>query len=638
MLALEHQASAIKAVRRTFKTHDRCHIVMACGTGKTFTAFQLAMDMHAHTIAIYVPTLALISQSMAELISNVTITNTLAILAICSDEGVTADIEPESILINEFKYPVATTADAIRDWYDTTPKDYIRIVFCTYASAWLLSAALRSNKDRAALSIDLAIFDEAHKTAGYNKHLWGDALLDENIKIKKRLFMTATPRHCSVKEQVVLSYSMDDEVIYGPCAYNLSFRAAINRGLICDYQVLISHAKTASHAFGEGYDLHEKAHTLLDAMRQVSAKKVISFHSTISDAKTFAQHLTASGIPNVFHISSHMTIVERAKVMTAFSRANTAIITNARCLTEGVNVPTVDMVAFMSPKSSKIDIIQAIGRSLRKAPGKSVGYILLPVLLPSNAIDDIKTTAFNDVWEVINALTEQDEALVSVISQLNANAGLQDTELNIDGLAKFIKVIEPIAGSMDFTDLIKVRLVERLTQPWMHNYGKLCSYKALYGTTAVSAAIDKPLSMWGHKQVHDYRIGELSTDKITLLEDIGFALTKAFKYKTFEQSLADYSEGLLSKDKNPTISAWVRETKKKYNKGRLTAEQISMILAVDGLFFESHRARKVRPLIETNKYLRDPAQRERLINRSVETSSAVEGIYVKLQPKYEENK
>lgn len=206
--------------------------------------------------------------------------------------------------------------------------------------------------------------------------------------------MTATPRHGSPRKnkqgESIPLYSMNDELIYGKRAYTLGFREAINLGLICDYTVIISMADYSSeHRFKKDYEMQEKAISLKKAITETGVKKIICFHSTITDANYFAKYLKDHNIhKNICHISARSKMSDRIATMQLFREADSALITNARCLTEGVDVPSVDMVAFMSPKTSKIDIVQAIGRALRNSPGKKVGYIFLPLLIDNNLIHE----------------------------------------------------------------------------------------------------------------------------------------------------------------------------------------------------------------------------------------------------------
>jgi predicted helicase len=387
-----HQVDAIKAVIKEFKQADRTHMVMACGSGKTATALWIAEAMRVKSILILVPSLALINQFMKEWLA-LTSWENIQTLAVCSDDTVTDGVEPESVLCEEIDFPVTNDPQEIRNFL-IDPTRGTKVIFSTYQSARLVGDACAKYKKAPALEIELGIFDEAHKTAGYNKIDFGFALNDKAITINKRLFMTATPRHGTQRKdkngEPVLLYSMDDEKIYGRRCYTLGFRDAINLGLICDYKVIISVADhKAEHKFNKDHIMQEKAISLKKAIAESGAKKIITFHSTINDANYFAKFLKDHKIhQNVYHINAKSKMEERTKSMAKFRTDEYAIMTNARCLTEGVDVPSVDMVAFMSPKTSKIDIVQAIGRALRNSPGKKKGYIFLPLLIDEQQVNE----------------------------------------------------------------------------------------------------------------------------------------------------------------------------------------------------------------------------------------------------------
>lgn len=387
-----HQEDAIKAVTNEFKTADRTHMVMACGSGKTATALWIAEAMKVKSILILVPSLALINQFMKEWLA-LTSWKNIKTLAVCSDDTVTDGVEPDSILFEEIDFPVTSEPAEVRDFL-LDPTRCVKVIFSTYQSARVVGEGLKKKGKYPAVTIELGIFDESHKTAGYNKLDFGFALDDKNIKIEKRLFMTATPRHGSVRKDKngdpILLYSMDDEKIYGRRCYTLGFRDAINLGLICDYKVIISVADhKAEHKFNKDYVMQEKAISLKKAIAESGAKKIITFHSTINDANYFAKFLKDHKIhDNVYHINAKSKMEERTRYMAKFRKDEYAIMTNARCLTEGVDVPSVDMVAFMSPKTSKIDIVQAIGRALRNSPGKKKGYIFLPLLIDEQQVNE----------------------------------------------------------------------------------------------------------------------------------------------------------------------------------------------------------------------------------------------------------
>jgi len=505
-----HQEDAIRAVITALSKADRAHMVMACGTGKTITSLWIAERLKPKSMIVFVPSLALINQFMKEWIANIGWKD-YKTLAVCSDDSVTSNLESESILFEAINFPVSDNSKEIKKFINSQDSS-IKIIFCTYQSSYLLKG----------LSIDFGLFDEAHRTAGFGKDLFSFALNDKNIKIKKRLFMTATPRHASVskkkQQENTVVYSMDSESIYGERAYTLGFREAINLDLICDYRIIVSIAKkTEDSHINE--DANAKA--LREAINRTGATKIITYHKSIREAESFSKSKINLKYEQL-HVNGSMPIDERTRVMQIFRNSNKTIICNARCLTEGVDVPAIDMVAFLSPKSSKIDIVQAIGRALRKSPHKSIGYIFLPVYIDGsidNPRDAIAESDFSHIWEVLNAISEQDADLNDVIRALSRGAGKagmpEDKRLN-----RFLDF--SLIDNNDFIDSIGVKILDKICNHWDVMYERLIAYKEHYGHSNVPEGDkeNRTLHHWVVKQRTIFRKNMLSHKYIEKLNKI----------------------------------------------------------------------------------------------------------------------
>lgn len=387
---------------------------------------------------------------------------------------------------------------------------------------------------------DLGIFDEAHRTTGTKDRQFNYGVSNKYIKINKRLFVTATPRHFKLqkksndKSKNTSIYSMDSEKIYGPLAYRLSFRESIQRDLISDYKVIISavvNKPKTKKITTQQWD--QNAIALQKAINLCNAKKIITFHRSILDAEQFVDNLNLKGyLPEIrsFHINSFMPVKDRMSIMSLFKHTEGSIISNARCLTEGTNVPAVDMVAFLSPKQSKIDIVQAIGRALRKSKGKTTGYIFLPLfvdLKENEALEDaIKRADYGDVWQVLEALSEHDEDLHSTIRFLQINKA-RPNAIGPAGLDKYIRIISSEADlkfKINLKKSIEVSIVEKLGSSWHEMYGQLVAYKNIHGNTRVPNRYKKnpALATWVQNQRKNLNNNSLSTDKINLLNKINF--------------------------------------------------------------------------------------------------------------------
>jgi len=440
----KHQKAAIKDAVKHYSKRSvtRGKLIMPCGTGKSLTAFWIAQALNPKTIIVSVPSLALIRQSLADWTAEYLSHGVKPDwIAVCSDEtvGKTGDADSTVATVYETGIPTTTDIESIKNFLkkrSSGPK----IIFTTYQSAQrLCDAAKEANKQ-----FDLLICDEAHKTVGSSSKSFSTLLFDENIKVKKRIFMTATERvykqTSSGKDDVV---SMDNPDIYGDVFHQLTFKEAIKQKIICDYKI-ITIAVTEKEAAAliadnpelrvtSGKDSFETdAHnlsvglTLQKVFEKHGIKHAVTFHSSIKRATFFTEQqqvlLGEKGISN-HHISSKQSAGERASLLRNFANDNKAIISNARCLTEGVDIPSIDCVVFADPKKSTVDIVQAAGRAMRqsKATGKEYGYILLPLVIPDN--DDLsdfaEDTNFKDIARVITSLSTQDERIAE---QMRARA------------------------------------------------------------------------------------------------------------------------------------------------------------------------------------------------------------------------
>jgi predicted helicase len=233
-----HQSDALKDILAGLDENDRVTAVMACGTGKTLVALWLAERRKAKRILVLVPSLMLVRQTLHEWLKE-TAWEQPRFIAVCSDPTVRRGVDPLIIHQRDLDFPVTTDAAQVREFL-TAPCDGAQIVFSTYDSAHVVGEA-----SRGITTFDLCLFDEAHKTAGREGVKCGFALEDRNLSIKKRVFLTATPRHYDVRKKDKegdkgLVYSMDQPATYGPSVHTLSFAKAAERGIICNYKIIIS--------------------------------------------------------------------------------------------------------------------------------------------------------------------------------------------------------------------------------------------------------------------------------------------------------------------------------------------------------------------------------------------------------------
>ena len=477
----------------------------------------------------------------------------------------------------------------------------------------------------ASFRFDLGIFDEAHKTAGRQGKNNSFALDDANVDIRKRLFVTATPRHYSptrrTKEgEQALIYSMDNPAVYGPLddRYELSFGEAARRRIICDYKIIVStiaSAEVTNELLRRGEVLVEgdsvRAQQVANQLAIKATidshgiKKIFSFHPRVKSAESFTldgPEGINSIIPDLpaYHVYGAMNTADREEVMKEFAEQKTGIVSNAKCLTEGVDVPAVDMVAFMSPKKSKIDIVQATGRAMRRPRGssrKKYGYVFIPlyieVVKEETEEEAIKRLGFEELADVLNAMKEQDDVLADVIRQMREDRG------RVGGYddSRFRERVECIGQTVALDvlrDALTTYCVDRLGATWDERFGELCAYKEEHGHCMVTRTRSR-LGNWCHNQRIRIRKGKLNDDRVARLNAIGFVFEAQDDYweDMFSQLVAfkeEYGHCNVTDSIAPTLSEWCKTQRKNKRKGLLSKEKITKMELI-GFAFDVFEAR-----------------------------------------------
>ena len=428
-----HQSTAVAAAKAHFVRDGaaRGRLIMPCGTGKSLTAYWIAEALEAKTILVAVPSLALVRQSLTDWTREFLAHGIKPDwLCVCSDETV-GKLDHDEFVGEVYDLGLPTHTDtneiaALLRARSSGPK----IVFTTYQSSGKLAAAAR----KARITFDLAILDEAHKTVGVHFKTFATLLSDKKIKIQRRVFMTATERVFRGDRSDVLS--MDNEKDYGARFFQLSFKEAIGQRIITDYKILTMTVSDSRirEVIDQNRILNLNSRHLDEAEAQsvaagIALKRIykrhgvkhpISFHRSIRGADRFREqqdvlNRTGSLGPKAtnLHISSKKTAGQRSDLLREFAVHKRALMTNARCLTEGVDIPAIDCVMFADPKQSRVDIVQAAGRALRQYVGKEYGYIVVPVIVPEKMDFEkfAETTAFRQVAQTITALSTQDERI-----------------------------------------------------------------------------------------------------------------------------------------------------------------------------------------------------------------------------------
>jgi superfamily II DNA or RNA helicase len=538
----DHQTEALTALVPVLRNEDRVSAVMACGTGKTLVALWVAEQFQARQILVLLPSLALLRQTLHEWLHETNLPM-LAYLCVCSDPTIKEGIDALATQQSDLDFEVSTRPDNVRNFLDT-PFVGTKVIFCTYQSASVVGQAMHPGE-----VFEMGIFDEAHKTAGREGRNYGFALNDSNLPIRKRLFLTATPRHYNPRRrdqegEAQVVFSMDNPKVYGRQAVCLTFGEAASRNIICNYKIIISVITSEMitnellsrgdvMVNGDAVRARQVANqmALRDAVEKYGVNKIFTFHKTVKSAASFV----ASGsegirthLPNfgTYHVNGDMPTALRERVMREFREARRAVISNARCLTEGVDVPAVDMVAFLSPRRSRVDIVQATGRAMRRAPGKTLGYVLVPlyVELPAGETveDAVSRADFDEVWDVLQSLQEQDEALAELIRYAGEQKG-RGKGFDDRGFVERIDFGGPRLFLENLRVAVTTRCLENLYSSWDTWFGQLKEFKERSGHCNVGTyGKDIPLGRWAASQRVLRTRCSLSKERISRLDQIGF--------------------------------------------------------------------------------------------------------------------
>lgn len=456
--------------------NTRGKIIHPCGSGKSLTGYWIAQSLDAKSVLIAVPSIALVRQTL-NVWTREAVANNIEMdwIAVCSDAEVSKSVDP-SMQSVDLGVEVDTDPDKVASFL-LRESEGIKVLITTYQSGQAASEGAR----QAGVIFDIGIFDEAHKTVGRRDKSFAFLLYDENVLVRKRVFMTATEREFKGNSDDILS--MDDDEIYGSIIDQLSFKEALeqNPPILSDYKVvtnivtraeieyLISNNKLVKSDGGD-WSLEGDAQTLaslitlnkLISERQI--KHVVSFHSSIPRARQFKELNTAVSQTNgalkevaAFHVSGKDGIGHRAAELERFLAAEPSLITNARCLTEGVDVPAIDAVLFADPKQSVVDIVQAAGRALRRFQGKEFGYIIVPIVVDEINVDQLDA-AFGQIISVISALGMSDERIVEEFRLLIAGKQERGRIVEFETLTEISHV-----SFQELLSSIEIRVWDRLS-------------------------------------------------------------------------------------------------------------------------------------------------------------------------------
>ena len=440
-----HQKKAIENVVAGLKKEDRGKLILPCGSGKTLTAFWIKEKIKPKRTLVLVPSLSLLRQTKEEWREQ---QRALPYFCVCSEKDI--DINYKDDIPNNTPSDIGSTGIGVFRDRKEIQKQLKKqkgavVIFATYQSADKLKG----------IPFDLAICDEAHKTATKKKSNFAFIHDDKNIPCKKRLYMTATPRVTgNIKEgkgdkDNITEYiaDMNNEKDFGKELYRMSFKEAIDQGILCDYKIILAETtEKAAKEVKKGNAISEESlyHIYNQTARKYKVRKAITFHGSIQQAQDFEEKLQKEKV-NAYHINGKQNTSEWARILKEFAEhTKKSLITNARCLTEGIDVPTIDMVYFCSRRTSKIDIVQIVGRALRKAQDKKYGYVLIPIVhkKEKQMTKEYQQATYEDDYKeviaVLRALQDHDDRLAEEIhlrylkkQNQNRNSIIQAQDINI---------------------------------------------------------------------------------------------------------------------------------------------------------------------------------------------------------------
>jgi len=482
-----HQTEAVEKTNIHFANADRGKLIMACGTGKTFTALRIAeKETDGKGVILFlVPSIALLGQTLREWSAEAN--EPINAICICSDPEISKkrskNEDADAFSVVDLALPASTNPENILEQFKQIRdkgRPGMTVVFSTYQSIEVISRAQKVLLKNGFKEFDLIVCDEAHRTTGVTLANEDESAFtkvhDNNfIRAKKRLYMTATPRlynddtKSKAAQADAVLCSMDDAALYGDEIYRIGFGEAVERNLLTDYKVLILtlNDKDVPEAYRKVL-MNEKveiktddASKLIGTINALSKqflgddgktketdpepmRRAVAFCSSIAVSKTITQTYNVAtsayldALPSAAkeqmvsmhsrHIDGTMTAPNRDELLAWLKEPTEGnecrVLTNVRCLSEGVDVPSLDAVLFLSARNSQVDVVQSVGRVMRRAPGKNYGYIIIPVVVPndvdaSKALDD--NERYKVVWTVLNALRAHDDRFNAIVNKIELN-------------------------------------------------------------------------------------------------------------------------------------------------------------------------------------------------------------------------
>jgi len=464
---------AVKKSISYFKRNGnkRGKVIMPCGAGKTLFSCFLIMKLQPKRVIVTVPNLLLEEQSFRVFHTHL-FNEGYEFICIGSDKDIAQGL---GHIIQ-----VTTSEDEIKEFLVKNKNKKI-IMLATYQSMGVVCSSCQFLH----FKFNLGIADEAHRTVGEEEKMFAKILFNKNIRIDKRLFMTATEKvYNGAKDEII---GMNNEDNYGKTIYDYSLSDAIEKDkILCDYEInemyssdddVFEFVKSNSYLDYENINLTDKEKqgllcallATIQAIKQYGCKKIVTYHSTIEKATIFKELLDKI-IGNkmmdmgVFHVNGYQSIRSRTKNMNEFQDSFISVLTNSQALVEGIDIPCIDCVVFADKKESTVQIVQAVGRSLRKYPGKTKAHIIVPILVSKKEADIISSSDFSALLSILTQMCMQDERLLHEITEISEG---KDRSYSKNILQSNIAIDSSFKDElMRFNKSIQLRVIRKLRGSW----------------------------------------------------------------------------------------------------------------------------------------------------------------------------
>ncbi len=596
----DYQCTALDRIADELAAGGRATAVLACGTGKSILGVHVAETLcsQGDFVAVFAPSLALLEQLHRTYSHNMQRTHRT--MVVCSQDDLLGSSSTEDVAA-----PPITTSDNDIAKYLSAPTDAdLTVIFSTYHSAPRLADAAHQT----GTTFSLLIADEAHRTAGKKDATFTTVLSQAKFTAKRRLFLTATRRiHTGADDTL----SMDDTALYGKTVYTYPFGQAIADGWLSDYRVAIAIVTDAdihrailndsSIAVGGDHFNARRAAAVLalqDACKRHDLRRVLAFHNTVSASRQFASNLQqfnrlSAEIPmDVYHLDSLASPAARRGALNHLKNPQPGyrtVVNNVRVLAEGVDIPALDAVMFAEPKRSQIDVVQAVGRAIRRNPERSdPAIILLPVYVApgESPAAVLSGSEYRHIWQVIQALRDHDDTLDAQIRHIRRNDYDPDrSTYEPNALPEKILVYGTSVDATEFTAAVETMILDTTTTTWAEG---LDHYRAYVETTGSHDVPSRhitntafPLGQWQSNQRQAYRWNRLSPAQINELENAGFNWgERSRQWRNNIERLSQYDTALnyhldvgLLADIDPPALAWIMSIQERARRGLLSPNE-----------------------------------------------------------------